>query len=255
MPSPGPAVLAHALCYAYDDADVLHDVSVELRSGEVTAVVGPNGSGKSTLVELLAGVLRPRCGLVRRAADVALVVQRPAPAPSLPITVADTVAMGTWARGEGRKRPLSRTPSRTRTRERTAEAIARVELTGLESRPLSSLSGGQRQRALLAQGIVRRPGILLLDEPAAGLDARSRECARAILAEEAAHGTAVACVTHDEDVIAVADQIIRLDRGRRVMPGGLDGTRHDRHPIDATIDSPARTRGRAVRASSPPAER
>ncbi|MDN3311250.1 zinc ABC transporter ATP-binding protein AztA [Microbacterium oryzae] len=206
MSSHRPAILGRSLCYAYDAEDVLHDVTVHLAFGEVAAVAGPNGSGKSTLVEILAGVLRPRSGAVTRAGDVALVVQRPDAPPSLPVTVRDAVAMGTWA--GGRRMP------RARARTAVAEAIARVELTGYEDRPLSALSGGQRQRALLAQGIVRRPSILLLDEPAAGLDSRSRDRTRTILAEEARRGAAVACVTHDETSMAVADRVIRIEAGR-----------------------------------------
>lgn len=206
MRSHRPAVLARSLCYAYDGSDVLHDVSVHLDRGAVAAVAGANGSGKSTLVELLAGVRRPRSGSVARDGDLALVVQRPEAPDGLPLTVAEVVTMGTWA---GRMAAGAR-------RAAVADAISRVELSGLERRPFAELSGGQRQRTLLAQGIVRRPAILLLDEPAAGLDARSRERTREILAEEAARGAAVACVTHDEASIAAADRVIRLESGRLV---------------------------------------
>ncbi|MGW9113095.1 zinc ABC transporter ATP-binding protein AztA [Microbacterium sp. NPDC055683] len=206
MRSHRPAVLARSLCYAYDGSDVLHDVSVHLDRGAVAAVAGANGSGKSTLVELLAGVRRPRSGSVAREGDLALVVQRPEAPDALPLTVAEVVTMGTWA---GRMARRAR-------RAAVADALSRVELSGLERRPFAELSGGQRQRALLAQGIVRRPAILLLDEPAAGLDARSRERTREILAEEAARGAAVACVTHDEVSIATADRVIRLESGRLV---------------------------------------
>ena len=208
MRSHRPALLAHSLCFAYGAEDAVHDISMHLAFGEVTAIAGANGSGKSTLVELLAGVRTPRSGRVSRDGDVALVVQRPEAPDTLPVTVRETVAMGTWARGTRRRRADGR--------RAVADAIARVELTGLEERPLSSLSGGQRQRALLAQGIVRRPAILLLDEPAAGLDSRSRDRTRAILREEAARGAAVACVTHDETSIAAADRVIRLEAGRVV---------------------------------------
>ncbi|GAA4193847.1 zinc ABC transporter ATP-binding protein AztA [Microbacterium oryzae] len=202
--SPAPVLIARSLCFAYGDRDALHDVDVALVPGEVVAIAGPNGSGKSTLVELLAGVIAPRAGEVVREGDLALVVQRVEAPDALPLTVRDVVAMGTWAGG------------RRSHRAAVDEAIARVELTGLETRPLAELSGGQRQRALLAQGIVRRPAILLLDEPAAGLDGRSRDRTRAILAEEAARGAAVACVTHDDASIAVADRVIRLEGGRPV---------------------------------------
>lgn len=211
MDAPSHPVVATGLCYAHADVDVLHDVSVVLPSGAVTAVCGPNGAGKSTLVELLAGVRAPRRGHVSRTGRVALVVQRPAVPDSLPVTVRDVVTMGTWAR----RRP------RAAARRAVEDAIARVDLVGLEDRPLATLSGGQRQRALLAQGIVQDADVLLLDEPAAGLDAASRETTRRILRAEAhGRGAAVACVTHDEESVRAADRVLRLEAGRVV----------DRHP-------------------------
>lgn len=197
-------LVSRDLCFAHGGRDVLHDVSVSLSGGTVTAVAGPNGAGKSTLVELLAGVRRPRRGAVERRGSVALVVQRPAVTDALPVTVRDVVAMGTWsrARGSGR-RPAA-----------VEEAIDRVGLSGLAARPLASLSGGQRQRVFLAQGLVQGADILFLDEPAAGLDAASRERTRAVLRQEAERGAAVACVTHDEVSIRAADRVIWLEEGR-----------------------------------------
>ncbi len=207
MPSPTlDAIRAHDLCYAHDGRDVLHGVSVALRRGTVTAVAGPNGAGKSTLVELLAGVRPPRRGVVQRDGTLALVVQRPVAPDTLPVTVHDVVSMGTWARRRGSHRSV--TPGAV------DDAIDRVGLSGLEERPLATLSGGQRQRALLAQGLVQQADILLLDEPAAGLDRSSRDRTRELLAEEAARGAAVACVTHDDASIRAADRVLRLDDGR-----------------------------------------
>ncbi|WP_211352309.1 zinc ABC transporter ATP-binding protein AztA [Nocardioides albertanoniae] len=201
---------ARGLCFGYADEDVLHDVSAAFRAGAVTAVTGPNGSGKSTLVELLAGVRTPRRGAVERHGRIALVVQRPSVPDALPVTVHDVVAIGTWARG------ARRSDRRADRQGAIAEAIDRVGLNGLERRTFSELSGGQRQRALLAQGVVQRTEILLLDEPAAGLDAASRQRTREILAEEAARGATIVCVTHDEESIAAADHVIRLEAGRTV---------------------------------------
>ncbi|WP_102159604.1 ATP-binding cassette domain-containing protein [Zhihengliuella halotolerans] len=199
-----PLLTARGLCYAYEGHDVLHDVTLDLPPCTVTAIAGPNGSGKSTLIEILAGVRTQRAGTVNTS-PVALVVQRPTVPEALPVTVHDVVAMGTW----GRNRPRD-------ARGAIAAAITAVDLEGFERRPLSGLSGGQRQRALLAQGIVQDARVLLLDEPAANLDAASRQRTREILAEQAAGGRAIACVTHDEEAIAAADLVIRLEDGRRV---------------------------------------
>ncbi|NUP74126.1 MAG: ATP-binding cassette domain-containing protein [Sinomonas sp.] len=215
MNAGAPAIRARDLHYAFegsnarDGSKVLEGVSVDVPWGAVTAVTGTNGAGKSTLVELLAGVRRPCRGVVERSADAALVVQRPAVRESLCVTVHDVVTMGTWG-----DRGLGRGPRSARERNRiVGRAIARVEMEGFERRPFSDLSGGQRQRVLLAQGLARSAKILILDEPAAGLDDESQGRARRILAEEANHGIAVVCVTHDRADIAAADHVIRLERG------------------------------------------
>ncbi|MEI7055055.1 zinc ABC transporter ATP-binding protein AztA [Nocardioides sp. CCNWLW239] len=207
QPSP-PLLSADGLRFAYDSQDVIHDVSARFSPGSVTAVAGPNGSGKSTFVELLAGVRNPRRGSVSRAGRLALVVQRPSTPDALPVTVRDVVTIGTWGR-----RDVRRAPAR---RQAVATAIDRVGLSGLEQRTFGELSGGQRQRALLAQGIVQHAEILILDEPAAGLDAASRQRTREILAEEAVRGATIVCVTHDEESIAAADHVLRFENGRIV---------------------------------------
>lgn len=206
------ALRASGLHFSFDRSEVLHDVDVDLPWGAVTAIAGPNGAGKSTLVEILAGVRAPLRGTVDRADEIALVVQRPEVPDSLPVTVRDVVAMGTWSR----RTPGRERPRRAARQSRIDESLERVDLAELASRPFLTLSGGQRQRALLAQGLARRARILLLDEPAAGLDAASRMRTRDLLLEAARDGAAVACVTHDDASIAEADLVIRLERGRRV---------------------------------------
>lgn len=202
------AVRARGLSYSFGSTPVLHDVDLDLPWGTVTAVAGPNGAGKSTLVEILAGVRPPARGTVDRADEVALVVQRPTTPDSLPVTVRDVVTMGTWSRRETR-------PPRAQRRARVDEALEEVELAELASRPFAALSGGQRQRVLIAQGLARRARIFVLDEPAAGLDSLGRETTRRVLVAAAARGAAVACVSHDDDAIAAADLVVRLEAGRR----------------------------------------
>ena len=210
MPDSSCALRARHLHCTFGQVPALLDVSLDLAWGAVTAIAGPNGAGKSTLVEVLAGVRRPAHGSVECRSSLALVVQRVATPDSLPMTVRDVVALGTWGVGQARS---SRT-GKAQVRERVDGALERVQLAGLARRPFNELSGGQRQRALLAQGIARQARIFLLDEPAAGLDQESRRRIRAILAAEAARGAAVACVSHDEEDIAAADAVIRLAAGR-----------------------------------------
>lgn len=206
-PAPRPALHATDLHFAFDGVPVLTGVDIELESGVVTAIAGPNGAGKSTLLEVIAGVRVPSQGRVARSGSIALVVQRIAAPDALPVTVREVVTMGTWER---------RRTSRADVRRRVTDALERVALDELADCPFTALSGGQRQRVLLAQGIARQAQIFLLDEPASGLDSESRERAQVILAEEAARGAAVACVTHDDAAIARADRVVRLDCGVRV---------------------------------------
>jgi zinc/manganese transport system ATP-binding protein len=206
------ALRARGLHFSFGDHAVLHDVDLDLPWGAVTAVAGPNGAGKSTLVELLAGVRPPLRGTVECAHDIALVVQRPEVPDSLPVTVRDVVTMGTWST----RAPRRERPGREERRSRVDAALRQVDLDDLAARPFAELSGGQRQRALLAQGIARQATVFLLDEPAAGLDAASRERTRQLLAATARTGAAVACVTHDDASIEAADLVVRLEGGRRV---------------------------------------
>ena len=210
-----PALIATDLHYAFDGTPVLHGVGLALRAGTVTAIAGPNGAGKSTLLEVLAGVRKQSRGRVERTGPVALVVQRTAAPDALPITVSEAVALGTWGRG-GAAPGHARRLDRAERRRRVADALERVALTELADRPFTALSGGQRQRVLIAQGIARQAQIFLLDEPAAGLDVESRERTQTLLADAAARGAAVACVTHDEAAITRADAVVRIESGARV---------------------------------------
>lgn len=208
VPRDMPAISARGLHYSYKGREVLHDVHIDLQRGAVTAIAGPNGSGKSTLLEILAGVRTPPKGEVRRSGEISLVVQRPSAPETLPLTVRDTVSMGTWGRRIGR----------LRARGIVSEMIDAVGLTGLDSRPLTELSGGQRQRTLLAQALARQSDIVLMDEPDAGLDSASRHHIHELLVDQAVRrGAAVGCATHDEGVIATADRIVRLESGLATM--------------------------------------
>ncbi|KUF08266.1 hypothetical protein AUL38_06030 [Leucobacter sp. G161] len=206
MHPPAP-LRASALYYAYGPVPVLLGVDIEIPAGRVTAIAGPNGAGKSTLLELLAGVQKPGAGSIERPASVALVVQRPDAPAQLPLTAGDVVGLGV-ARAHG-----SRWGARGLRAARTAAALDRVGALELAGLPFASLSGGQRQRVCIAQGIAVGAPVLLLDEPAAGLDAESRERTRQILAAEAARGVAVASVTHDAEDLAAADRTVWLERG------------------------------------------
>ncbi|RIJ50350.1 ATP-binding cassette domain-containing protein, partial [Clavibacter lycopersici] len=122
----------------------------------------------------------------------------------------DVVTVGAWGRAH-RWRRLDPAARRA-----VDDALDRLGLIPLASQGFAALSGGQRQRALLAQGLARGAGLLLLDEPTTGLDTASAERIRAIMRSEAARGVAVVCVSHDLAVIDDADRVVRLEDGRVV---------------------------------------
>jgi sulfate/thiosulfate transport system ATP-binding protein len=193
----------------------LDDVSVEVPSGSLTALLGPSGSGKSTLLRVLAGLEHPDTGEVfisgREATavrpqdrGVGFVFQHYAAFKHM--TVWKNVAFGL----EIRKRP------KAEIRSRVQELLELVQLGGFADRYPAQLSGGQRQRMALARALAVEPEVLLLDEPFGALDARVRQELRAWLRRlhDEVHVTTV-FVTHDqEEAMDVADQIVVMNRGR-----------------------------------------
>ncbi|UYO97565.1 zinc ABC transporter ATP-binding protein AztA [Microbacterium sp. M28] len=214
-----PVLLPTTLVLSVRDVAVGHDghpalrgIDVDAHAGRLLVVSGPNGSGKSTLLSVAAGLLTPQSGTVevRPGTRTALVPQStPLPA-HLPLTVFDLVAMGTWARlGFWR-------PARKADRAAVTAAIAKVGLTGLSRRRIGTLSGGQRQRALLAQALVQRADLVLLDEPMAALDAHSRTVIADAVDHLVATGAAVIAVTHDPGEFHRIDDRLALEDGRVV---------------------------------------
>ncbi|SNR74491.1 zinc/manganese transport system ATP-binding protein [Haloechinothrix alba] len=211
MACPTPAaVRLRAVSAVYGPTTALRDVDADVPAGRVTALVGPNGSGKSTLLGVIAGIHPVASGAVHRAHAFrpALVVQRSAVPDTLPVTVRNTVAMGRWAHLGLRKRLA------TADRAIVDECMERLGITDLASRPLGSLSGGQRQRALLAQGLAQRSDVLLLDEPAASLDAEAQAMITKLLGEVCASGVTVIHATHDTGAALHADHRVRIEHGR-----------------------------------------
>ena len=210
------AVALEDVYAGYGGRAVLHGVTAAIPAGTVTALVGANGSGKSTLLAVMASTLAPTAGTVRRGVSrrPAFVVQRSAVSDALPVTVRETVEMGRWA---------ERGPWRRLTREDRAvvrTCMDRLDVADLARRRLGDLSGGQRQRVLLAQGLAQESDLLLLDEPATGLDADSRERIMAVLAEERGRGVTVVHATHSNREAAHADRILRVRDGR--LEGAAD---------------------------------
>jgi ABC-type Mn2+/Zn2+ transport system ATPase subunit len=206
----GPAVELDCVCVRYGTVEALHDISLRIPRGLSVAVIGPNGSGKSTLLGVLSGLVPVTSGTARvlgeavpaRHGRVAHVLQETTVRPEVPMTVAETIRLGTYA-----ELGLLRRPSAT-TRERMRVAIERLQIGDLLQRQLPELSGGQRQRVMIAQGLVQDAGLLLLDEPVAGLDVTSQRIILEVIAEERDRGRTVITTTHDIGSASKADLVV-----------------------------------------------
>ncbi|MET8686278.1 ATP-binding cassette domain-containing protein [Streptomyces sp. NPDC004732] len=225
---PHPTLTAHHITLAYGGFTALDGVSLSVLPGRITAVVGPNGAGKSTLFHCLAGTLRPSAGRItlgsrditalpahaRTRTGTARTFQQLAVFPSL--TVAENVRVGAeqGGRGGGRRR------GRGNTRDAAARALRLLDLTALRARPATGLSTGTLRRTELARALAGGPHTLLLDEPAAGLDASEVAALAALLHALAADGMALLVVEHDLDLVAgLADTVHVMAAGRIVTTG------------------------------------
>jgi ABC-2 type transport system ATP-binding protein len=210
-----PLLLAHKLCYGPVQRPRLERVDLELAAGDRLALLGVNGAGKSTLLQLLAGCLAPRAGevrvlgqalhqagpLVRR--HIGYLPQRVPLYPELNVT--ENLHWAGVLRGM--RGPALRTA--------IDRVLARLDLGAVARRLAGRLSGGMAQRLGLAQAVLHEPGILILDEPTAGLDPLQTEQIRALLAELSAERSLVLATHLLDDVLTLCDRVILLDAGRK----------------------------------------
>ncbi|WAJ31182.1 sulfate/molybdate ABC transporter ATP-binding protein [Antarcticirhabdus aurantiaca] len=220
------------LAKEFDGFRALHDVSLDIRSGELIALLGPSGSGKTTLLRLIAGLEFPSAGTIRfgqedaslksvQERNVGFVFQHYALFKHM--SVADNIGFGLSVR------PRATRPSRAEIRRRAAELLDLVQLPGLGERYPAQLSGGQRQRVALARALAIEPRVLLLDEPFGALDAKVRRELRRWLRElHDRTGHTTVFVTHDQDeALELADRVVVMSQGRIEQVGSAADI-HDR---------------------------
>jgi sulfate/thiosulfate transport system ATP-binding protein len=206
---------ARSVTKRFGEFVALDDVSIEVESGSLTALLGPSGSGKSTLLRVIAGLERSDGGdvfisgkeataLAPQKRGVGFVFQHYAPFKHM--TVWDNVAFGLSIR----KRPKAEIA------KRVDELLGLVQLAGLGKRYPAQLSGGQRQRMALARALAPEPEVLLLDEPFGALDARVRvELREWLLRLHDEMRVTTIFVTHDqEEALELADNIVVMNKGR-----------------------------------------
>nr|WP_211659141.1 heme ABC transporter ATP-binding protein [Phytoactinopolyspora halophila] len=204
-------------------ARVLQRVSLEIRAGEVLALVGPNGAGKSTLLSVLTADVMAGAGDVELygrpvaswspvAAAMRRAVLLQQVTVSFPFTVAEVVAMG--------RAPWTNTARERDDGEAIAEAMRLADVERFATRRFHTLSGGERARTALARVLAQRTQLILLDEPTAALDVRHQELVLGLARERAAAGDAVVLVLHDLNSAAgFADRVAVLSGGRLVADG------------------------------------
>jgi sulfate transport system ATP-binding protein len=205
----------------FESFQALQGVSLEVKSGELMALLGPSGSGKTTLLRIIAGLEFPDPGsgeVVFHGEDVTgqgakqrqvgFVFQHYALFRHL--TVFENIAFGL------RVRPRNRRPTEAKIIEKVTELLRLIQLEGLAGRYPSQLSGGQRQRVALARSLAVEPRVLLLDEPFGALDAKVRKELRRWIRRlhDEIHVTSL-FVTHDQDeALEVADRVVVMNHGR-----------------------------------------
>ncbi len=227
----GPIVKIDGVTKRFGAVEAVARVDLEIARGELFALLGGSGCGKTTLLRLLAGFERPDSGRILidgqdmtgvppHLRPVNMMFQSYALFPHL--DVAGNVAYG--LKREGVPKPEIAT--------RVAEALALVKLEGLGARRPSQLSGGQRQRVALARALIKRPKLLLLDEPLAALDRKLREGTRFELVRlQEQLGLTFVIVTHDqEEAMSMASRLAVMNAGRIVQ----SGTPHDLYERPAT---------------------
>ncbi len=217
-----PALELRGVTHHYGSLKALSELDLSVEPGQVVCLLGPSGCGKSTALRIAAGLEILQDGMVGIAGEVVanrsgqappedrgvgLVFQDYALFPHLSVLDNVLFGLGKWSRNERR--------------QRAAEMLERVDMAGYEKAFPHMLSGGQQQRVALARALAPGPGVMLLDEPYSGLDARLRDQVR----DEVLHllkttGCATLMVTHDsEEAMFMADRIAVMREGRVVQAG------------------------------------
>ncbi len=197
-PSPALLLSAQQVCVRVDDRLLLDNIQLDLHAGEIVTIIGPNGAGKTTLLKTLLGFIAPNSGSITRHRDLRIgyMPQKLALNPLLPMTV---------------QRFLQQTNA---TPTQIQQALNETGVAALMRQSLHQISGGELQRVLLARALLRKPDLLVLDEPAQGVDVCGQVDLYRLIADlRARYHCGVLLVSHDLHlVMAATDTVICLNR-------------------------------------------
>ncbi|WP_238368529.1 ABC transporter ATP-binding protein [Mesobacterium pallidum] len=220
MTRPTPVLSLEGVSKSYGRIEALRDVSFSIQAGEFVGLLGPNGAGKSTMFQIISGLFSPDGGTVevfgrRHGRDSAAILRRlgvvfQVRSVDMDMTIRANLTL------HGRLFGLSGRVLR----DRIDELTDRFGLADLVARPVRHLSGGQQRKVEIARALMNRPGLLIMDEPTAGLDSPSR---RTLVQDMRALATeaevAILWATHLVDEIEHADRVIFLKAGQIVADG------------------------------------
>jgi len=192
-----PLITATDLCLSFGELSVLDNISLSIHANEVVTLIGPNGAGKSSLVKVLLGLIKPNHGEISRnsALTIGYVPQRFDVDPSMPMTVRYLLKLASSSESQ------------------CAKAAERMGINGILDRPLHRLSGGEKQRVLIARALLKQPNLLVLDEPAQGVDVSGQaELYQLINQVKNEMNCSVLVISHDLHlVMASTDRVICLN--------------------------------------------
>ncbi|MEO1617216.1 MAG: metal ABC transporter ATP-binding protein [Planctomycetota bacterium] len=221
------AIETRNLTVTYGAEPVLWNVDAQIPHRGMTGIIGPNGAGKSTLIKAILGIvpiaagdvsLSAACGGPVEANSIGYVPQRNTVDWDFPTSVFDVVMMGTYGRLRWFQRPGKEQ------REETFAALEKVEMQDFARRQIGELSGGQQQRVFLARALVQNPSVYLMDEPFAGVDAKTEHALFEIMSRLREEDATVVMVHHDlTRVQQYFDHVVMLNR-RLVASGPTRST-------------------------------
>jgi branched-chain amino acid transport system ATP-binding protein len=251
-----PVLVADALVKRFGGLAAVDGVSLSVGAGEIVGLIGPNGAGKTTLFDLLAGEQKPSSGRVllngravpaaadtRLAAGLGRTFQIPRPFPGM--TLVENVMLGAQGQSGERLWPNWVMPGRVAHEERAiflrAMALLKfVSLDALAGRPARVLSGGQRKLLEIARALMAEPKLLLLDEPAAGVNPLLLNVIVERMIEINRQGVAILVIEHNMDVIVrLCQRVLVMAAGKLLSEGRPSEIIHDPRVIDAYLGGAA----------------